>query len=405
MTVVPESPPPRAPLPPVATRLAWTEWLFVAAVWLLVLLAFVGPVGDDPLDSGARLLFRDFFAIRLVEWLVWLGLLWPLFALLDATPLEHPRRVAHALVRGAAWLGLAAAHSVLTHALLLALVSPLRLGAVIWQLRPATPLGSLGVDIVHAAIPFAAYALLRRAHRRRLELARAADLERSLLRARLHALDLELRPHFLFNTLNAITALVRSEPAKAERMLITLSNLLRVTLGRTGREVTVEDELDQLDLYLDIQRVRFRDRLDVKLEADVDVMTAYVPGMILQPLVENALTHGLGPKTAGGTIRISVIRDGGSVVLRVADDGVGLPAGGMRERTGVANTRERLRALYGDAQSVTISSRAEGGTVSEVRVPLRSAPTRTAEFPIPSTTSQRPPADSGDGGKESAPAA
>jgi LytS/YehU family sensor histidine kinase len=238
-------------------------------------------------------------------------------------------------------------------------------------------------------------------HRRRLELARAADLERSLLRARLHALDLELRPHFLFNTLNAITALVRSEPAKAERMLVTLGSLLRVTLGRTGREVTVEDELEQLDLYLDIQRVRFRDRLDVKMEADADVMTAYVPGMILQPLVENALTHGLAPRMTGGTIRISVSREGDTVVLRVVDDGVGIPPTGLRERTGVGNTRERLRALYGEAHGVTIAPAPGGGTMSEVRVPLRGAPTRTAEFPIPGPP-PRPASPRDDSGGESA---
>ena len=132
--------------------------------------------------------------------------------------------------------------------------------------------------------------------------------------------------------------------------------------------------------------MRFRDRLEVKIEADIDVMSAYVPGMILQPLVENALTHGLGPKTAGGTIHISVTREGETVVLRVVDNGVGLPSAGMLERTGVGNTRERLRALYGDAQTVTLSTVAGGGAMSEVRLPLRSAPTRTAEFPIPAAT-------------------
>jgi two-component system LytT family sensor kinase len=160
--------------------------------------------------------------------------------------------------------------------------------------------------------------------------------------------------------------------------------LLRITLGRTGREVTVEEELHQLDLYLDIQRVRFRDRLSVHMEADADVLQAYVPGMILQPLVENALTHGIAPKPGGGKVRITVTRDADTVVLRVADDGAGLPAGGPRERTGVGNTRERLRSLYGDAYAFTLVPGPSGGTVSEVRVPFRVAPTRTAEFPIAS---------------------
>jgi two-component system, LytTR family, sensor kinase len=110
--------------------------------------------------------------------------------------------------------------------------------------------------------------------------------------------------------------------------------------------------------------------------------------MILQPLVENALTHGLAPKIAPGTIRVSVERAEDAVRLRVVDDGVGLPPGGLRERTGVGNTRERLRALYGDAQAVTLTSLPSGGTMSEVRLPLRSAPTRTAEVPIPSAGQQ-----------------
>jgi two-component system LytT family sensor kinase len=388
------SPEPRAPLPPIARQLTWTEWLLVAATWLALALTSVGTLTDSARRAGVGVDFRDFLVLQVIDWAVWMALLWPLFAIFDATPLAPPKRLRHGTIRLAAWVGAAAVHTAIANPILLALAGPQRLSPVIGQLSAATPLGSFGGDLLNAVVPFAAYALLRRMHHRRLELARAADLERSLLRARLHALDLELRPHFLFNTLNAITALVRSEPAQAERMLITLGDLLRVTLGRTGEEVTVAEELDQLDLYLDIQRVRFRDRLDVKIEVDADVMAAYVPGMILQPLVENALTHGLAPKIGVGTVRVSVDREGDTVVLRVIDDGVGLPPGGARERTGVSNTRERLRALYGDAHAVTLKSLPGGGTMSEVRLPLRDAPTRTAEFPIPSTLQQSPTARS-----------
>jgi signal transduction histidine kinase len=378
----------RAPLPPIARQLAWTEWLLVAAVWLALALTSVGTLADNARHVGVSVVFRDLFVIQIVDWVVWLALLRPLFIILDATPLAPPNRVRHGAMRVVTWLGVAAAHAALAFPALVVVAGPLGFTTEVWHTDATTPLGPFLDDVLNAVYPFTAYAVLRRVHRRRLELARAADLERSLLRARLHALDLELRPHFLFNTLNAITALVRSEPAKAERMLVTLADLLRVTLGRTGQEVTVAEELDQLDLYLDIQRVRFRDRLTVKIEVDADVMSAYVPGMILQPLVENALTHGLAPKVGPGTIRVSVDRERDTVVLRVVDDGVGIPAGGPRERTGVGNTRERLRALYGDAHAVTLTSLPAGGTMSEVRLPLRSAPTRTAEFPIPSMAEQ-----------------
>lgn len=378
----------RAPLPRIARELAWTEWLAVAGVWLALALTSVGTLTDNARRAGLGVVFQDFLVIQFIDWLAWMALLWPLFMALDATPITPPRRSGHIAARIAIWLGVAAAHAAIAYPAVFLLARPLGLSTGVWQASAPTPLGAFFDDLVNAVVPFTAYALLRRTHRRRLELARAADLERSLLKARLHALDLELRPHFLFNTLNAITALVRSEPAQAERMLITLGNLLRVTLGRTGGEVTVEEELDQLDLYLDIQRVRFRDRLDVRIEVDDDVLQAYVPGMILQPLVENALTHGLAPKVSPGTIEVTVEREGDTIVLRVADDGVGLPAGGPRERTGVGNTRDRLRTLYGDAASFTISSIPSGGALSEVRVPFRVAPTRTAEFPIATATQQ-----------------
>jgi signal transduction histidine kinase len=375
---------PRAPLPPIARELAWTEWLAVAGVWLALALTSVGALTDTTRRAGIGAFFHDILVIQVIDWVAWMVLLWPLFVALDATPIAPPRRVAHAIARFVLWLGAAAAHTALVYPTLVALAGPLGLSEEVWRSSAATPVGSFVNDLINGVVPFAAYALLRRAHRRRLELARAADLERSLLKSRLHALDLELRPHFLFNTLNAITALVRSEPAQAERMLITLGSLLRVTLGRTGREVTVEEEVDQLELYLDIQRVRFRDRLEVRIEVDADVLDAYVPGMILQPLVENALTHGLAPTISGGTVKVTVEKEGDTVVLRVVDDGVGLPATGPRERTGVGNTRERLRALYGDGYAFTLRAVATGGTMSEVRIPFRQAPTRTAEFPIAS---------------------
>ncbi|MFN2563578.1 MAG: sensor histidine kinase [Gemmatimonadaceae bacterium] len=383
---------PRAPLPPIARRLAWTEWVLVAAVWLAIALAAAGVLTDDARLDGIDIAFRDVFAAQVIDWLVWLPLLWPLFTILDATPLVPPRRLAHGLARIATWLGIALVHTAIAYLAFIAAAEPLGLSPALRQASIATPLGAFGAALVESLVPFTAYAILRRSHRRRVELAHAADLERSLLKARLHALDLELRPHFLFNTLNAITALVRSEPAQAERMLVTLASLLRVTLGRTGREVTVEEELDQLDLYLDIQRVRFRDRLTVRMEADADALQAYVPGMILQPLVENALTHGIAPKGAGGMVQISVTRDGDTIVLRVIDDGAGLPATGPRDRTGVGNTRERLRSLYGNAHAFTLAPMPGGGTMSEVRVPFRVAPTRTAEFPIGSAV-QPPPAE------------
>ncbi len=376
----------RAPLPPIARALSRSEWLLVSSGWLLLGLSSAGTLTDRARQAGIAIVYRDYLVMQVADWVAWMVVLWPLFAALDATPVAAPlaarRRAAHALARAVAWVAATAAHVALDYSLLRALARPLGLGDEIWRLGAATPAGMFSEDLLNVVLAFAVYALLRRVHRRRVELVRAADLERSLLRARLHALDLELQPHFLFNSLNAITALVRSEPQQAERMLITLGDLLRVTLGRTGREVTVEEELDHLDLYLDLQRSRFGDRVDVRVEVDAEVLPACVPAMILQPLVENALTHGLAPKVTAGRLEVSVARRADSVVLRVSDDGVGLPAAGARERTGVGNTRERLRGLYGDAHEFTLAAGAGGGVVSEIRLPFRTAPTRTAEFQV-----------------------
>jgi two-component sensor histidine kinase len=366
-------PRPAAPLPPIARRLRRTEWLAIVAGWLVLELQSVSTLADRAQRAGIRVAVRDFLAVQLLDWAAWVLLLWPLFAALDATPLAPGRRLRNLALRAAAVVAIAALHTALVYPALAAIAGPLHLSPELWIASVATPSGMFFDDLSNVAVALAIYALFRRAYRRRLELARAAELERSLLRAQLHALDLELQPHFLFNTLNAITALVRSEPERAEQMLVTLGDLLRATLGRAAGQVTVADELDHLELYLDLQRTRFGDRLDARVEVDADVLGALVPGMVLQPLVENALTHGLAPKCAPGTVRVSAARDGPSLVLRVSDDGVGLPAGGARDGTGVRNTRERLATLYGAEHAFSLTPAPAGGTVAEIRLPLQLA--------------------------------
>ena len=359
----------RVPLPPIARRVTLAEWGVVAVTWLALALTSAPTLADNARRSGIAVVYRDYLFLQAIDWIGWMLLLWPFFRMLDATPIAMPHRLRNAGVRVVLYLAVAAAHGLIVHTMLRLGHGPLGVSDAVWDLSVTTPAGMYTDDLVNAVFPMTVYTVLRRVHRRRIELAHAADLERSLLSARLHALDLELQPHFLFNTLNAIVALVRREPEQAERMLVTLSDLLRATLGRTGGEITLREELDQLDLYLDIQRIRFGDRLRIIVEVDVDVLDVRVPAMILQPLVENAITHGLAPKLSSGTITITGLRDGDGVALGVTDDGVGLPAGRPRERTGVRNTRERLRVLYGDsAATFTLQSRAGGGTEAFVRI-------------------------------------
>jgi two-component system LytT family sensor kinase len=190
---------------------------------------------------------------------------------------------------------------------------------------------------------------------------------------------MQMHPHFLFNTLNAIAALMRSDVAAAERMIARLGELLRYSLASPAtQESTVKEELDLTERYLDIERARFGDRLRVTVNVAADAFDALVPRFVLQPLVENAIRHGLGRRMSGGSIFLDVRRDEDSLCLRVADDGVGLShAGPSPESSGVGlpNTRLRLEALYGSAGQLSLSERPGGGTAATVRLPFRAAAT------------------------------
>ncbi len=209
--------------------------------------------------------------------------------------------------------------------------------------------------------------------RRRLrdERLRSAALETQLVQSQLQALRMQLQPHFLFNTLNAISALALSDPAQARLMIARLADFLRLTLEeRHAQQVPLTRELQFLECYLAIQQVRFQDRLGVQWEVHADTHDAAVPHLILQPLVENALRHGLLAKADYGRLCIAAQRVGDELYLSVDDDGLGLPPDGAREGIGLGNTRARLRMLFGDAARLELRPRLGGGTCAEVRLPF-----------------------------------
>jgi len=201
---------------------------------------------------------------------------------------------------------------------------------------------------------------------------RNAQLETQLVQSQLQTLRVQLQPHFLFNTLNAISALALADPVQARQMIARLSDFLRLTLEeRHAQQVPLAREMEFLNCYLGIQQVRFQDRLTTHLDVSVDTVHALVPNMILQPLVENALRHGLLDKTGRGTLHIVTRRDGDDLLLRVDDDGIGLPPGGAKEGIGLGNTRTRLDMLFGGAARVELQCKEEGGTRVELRFPFR----------------------------------
>jgi sensor histidine kinase YesM len=205
---------------------------------------------------------------------------------------------------------------------------------------------------------------------------KASRLEASLARANLETLRMQLNPHFLFNTLNAISVLaLKGERQNVVRMLTLLSDLLRVTLDQKEQVVTLREDRELLDRYLQIEQVRFRDRLTVERDIAPDVLDAEVPSLLLQPVVENAIRHGISRMPGAGHIRIEAHRAGDALELRVLDTGPGFMAHASSNGTGVglANTRARLEQLYGSDHALTLGNRGDGGAVVIVRVPLRLA--------------------------------
>jgi hypothetical protein len=203
----------------------------------------------------------------------------------------------------------------------------------------------------------------------------ASQLETQLSQAKLQALRMQLNPHFLFNAMNSIAMLVRRNAnTEAVRMLAGLSDLLRYVLEDSpAEEVSLRDELDFIERYLEIERIRFQDRLRVKRDIADEALGAYLPNLLLQPLVENAIRHGITRKVGHGTVEVAARRLGDRLILQISDDGPGLPAGPRVDGVGIANTRKRLEQMYGDEQSLELRNAATGGMIATVSLPYHTA--------------------------------
>jgi LytS/YehU family sensor histidine kinase len=233
---------------------------------------------------------------------------------------------------------------------------------------------ALAAAVIHLVLAFVA------ARRREV---RAAQLEAELARAQLEKLRAQLDPHFLFNSLNAISEQIFQDAGAAERMIGRLGHLLRSRLHDSRHEVPLREELEGIELYLDMMRLRYPDRLTVEWKVDAGLLDAAVPSLILQPLVENALEHGVARRRGPCSIEVRGESSGRLLRLVVGDDGPG-PARSMRDGVGLRLTRERLRTLYGEAGTLVVAPRgAEGGCRATLELPLRVLERSAVEEPAP----------------------
>jgi LytS/YehU family sensor histidine kinase len=234
-------------------------------------------------------------------------------------------------------------------------------------------LGYLAVDLLlYGFMVVGAEAAAHAWESRRRAIA-TATYARQLAEARLHVLGAQLQPHFLFNALHAISALVWEDQARADRLLARLSDLLRLTLsGGTRVETTLAEEVALLQRYADIQEARYGDRLRVSIDVDACVSEALVPRLILQPLVENAIRHGITRRITPGQVEVRAWASAGRLHLAVRDDGVGLDAR-LSEGHGLSITRARLRQLYGGEQRFALAAVPAGGALCTLSFPLRMA--------------------------------
>jgi two-component system LytT family sensor kinase len=311
----------------------------------------------------------------LPRWYAW-GLVTPLIFRLDrwlAGATTLPVRLAMHVPLGVVW-------TAITIAMRLA-VRPLR-GSPFPDDYHAYLLDRFYSDLpIYAVIAGISFARLYAAEARRgiqeaHELAlRTADLERRLVEARLQSLRAQLQPHFLFNALNTISAFTESDPRMARRLMAQLGDLLRASLRHTAQPlVTLGEELTFLDDFLAIESARFEGRLQVSVRADDDLLPRMVPAFLLQPLVENAIRHGVGTRLSGGHVEVFVTRSGAGLQIRVRDDGVGLPPGWNFERdagVGLRNVSARLGHLYGRPGLIRLEPRTSGGLDVEIDVPDR----------------------------------
>lgn len=353
------------------------KWIVIVGFWTFFGLLNASQLYLGLWMEGVHIPLWRIFAVNLFGWWAWI----------PATPLVLWMGRRFPLARGrwsrvlpihiVACLVISVGHFAFsTYAyLLFSPYGPERNPRPFWEMFLGRAMSQFHLDLlIYAATLGVSYAVSYYFRYREREF-RASQLESQLAQAQLQTLKMQLQPHFLFNTLNGIAGLVRDNRNKsAVNMLAGLSDLLRYTLEKSGKqEVPLKEELEFLELYLDIQQMRFSDRLQIEMQIEPETLDVLVPNLILQPLVENAIRHGTSRRAASGTVGVSARRDEGLLRIQIYDDGPGLKRDdGAKpvEGVGLSNTRARLIQLYGDRQQFALSERDGGGVEATLVIPF-----------------------------------
>jgi two-component system, LytTR family, sensor kinase len=344
----------------------WKAASVILGCWTFLALLFTPQTYLSNLRAPTPLTWGQALGATLILFYVWAALTPLVLWLGGRFAFERPQVLRNLLIHLLLCVPISLAHILLlqqVNALLLAWSQSYRPPVPFWALLVG--LGATNVMVYWGVVAVSqAVNYFRKYQERELRLAQA----------QLQALRMQLHPHFLFNTLNAIAELVHSDPKTADRSIVSLSDLLRYSLeSEKSQEVTLKKELDFLEKYVEIQRTLMRDRLNVKMSVDPEALDARVPNMLLQPLVENAIKHGISPRPEGGNIEVYARRLDGKLYVEITDDGLGMPEQADDDGLGLINTRERLKHLYGAGQAFTLSSFPGRGVTIRISLPFKEA--------------------------------
>jgi two-component sensor histidine kinase len=357
------------------------QWVIIVAVWAMLGSIYAGPIYFEVEAQGMRHAAWRIFSWGILTWLAWAPLTPVITWFARRFSLVGERWLRNLAVHLPAFLLISAAHSAAATAITLSIKPFDNMGESPMEFWPrflSRTKGAFASDLlIYAGVIGICYAL-DYYHKYREREFLATRLEAQLAQAQLDSLRMQLHPHFLFNTLNSIVSLVRDNKNQtAVSMLVGLSDLLRHTLEHSSKhEVELREEINFIKLYLSMQEMRFSDRLRIVFDIDPATTRAMVPNLILQPLTENALRHGIGRSAGSGLVGISSGVENNNLRLTVYDDGAGLPDDWQMKSSagiGLANTAARLQQLYGSHHEFDIRNRNSGGVEVVIVIPFRTS--------------------------------